>query len=67
MLQDLRYAFRLIRRTPGFALVVILSLALGIGANETLFTERMFARFSSLFAAVALALACIGVSLQTGF
>src|SRR6185369_14549118 len=36
--QDLRYAFRLWRRAPAFALVVVSVLALGIGVNSAMFT-----------------------------
>jgi putative ABC transport system permease protein len=38
MLTDLKYAIRSLSRTPGFALAVILTLGLGIGANTAIFS-----------------------------
>src|SRR6201989_1195183 len=36
--RDLRFSLRTLRRTPGFTIVVILVMGLGIGANVALFT-----------------------------
>src|SRR5262249_13351116 len=46
--QDVRYGARLLQKSPGFALVAVLSLGLGVGANSAIFQLLNAVRLRSL-------------------
>jgi predicted permease len=66
LLQDLRYTARILRKSPGFAAVAVLSIALGIGVNTAIFSLIDAVMLQSLAVRAPNELAMIGDPTRTG-
>src|SRR3954451_15236431 len=61
MMADLKFAFRMLAKAPGFAATAIVTLAIGIGANTAIFSVINALLLKPIFAGVALLLTAIGI------
>src|SRR5215813_2413997 len=66
MIQDLRFGIRVLLKNPGFTIIAVLSLALGIGANTAIFQLLNAVRLRSLPVSAPQELADVHIADMTG-